>query len=113
MGISKAKEALIMSKRISCEEMVQTGFVNKVFDTKPEEAEKFLGQVLEEVENRLGSHLVADSMTRIKAQIHRQEIDELDAQSVVESLGGVDRFKNGIPQKEFMKVATGQKRHKL
>jgi peroxisomal 3,2-trans-enoyl-CoA isomerase len=31
LGISKASEALIMSKRISAEELLQVGFVNKIF----------------------------------------------------------------------------------
>ena len=92
MGIAKANEALIMSKRITCEELVQTGFVNKVFETKPNEHEKFLGLVLEEVEARLGSHLVPDSMTKIKAIIRKPDREGLDAQSVAEVFGGLDRF---------------------
>jgi peroxisomal 3,2-trans-enoyl-CoA isomerase len=54
MGLSKANEALIMSKRLSCEELLQCGYINKVFDTKPTEQEKFLELVLKEVDDRLG-----------------------------------------------------------
>ena len=113
MGIAKANEALIMSKRITCEELVQCGFVNKVFDTKPNEQAKFLELVLKEVEDRMGSNLVPDSMTKIKALIQKPERDILDAQGVAEVFGGLDRFLAGIPQEEFRKVGSGEKKHKL
>jgi peroxisomal 3,2-trans-enoyl-CoA isomerase len=82
MGIAKANEALIMSKRITSEELVKCGFVNEVFDTKPNEQEKFLEMVLKEVDERLGGHLVSDSMTKIKALIRKPENDIMDAQGV-------------------------------
>lgn len=82
MGIAKANEALIMSKRITSDELVKCGFVNEIFDTKPTEQEKFLELVLKEVDNRLGNHLVSDSMTKIKALIRKPENDIMDAQGV-------------------------------
>ena len=85
MGIAKANEALIMSKRITSDELVKCGFVNEVFDTKPNEQEKFLELVLKEVDNRLGEHLVSDSMTKIKALIRKPENDIMDAQGVSSS----------------------------
>ncbi|KAK5137067.1 hypothetical protein LTR08_001076 [Meristemomyces frigidus] len=113
LGIAKANEALILSKRITCEELVQCGFVNKVFDTKPNEQAKFLELVLKEVEERMGSHLVPDSMIKIKALIQKPERDILDAQGVAEVFGGLERFMAGIPQEEFRKIASGEKKHKL
>lgn len=68
LGISKANEALIMSKRIPADELLQVGFVNKVFDAKGDE---FLKLVLDEVDNRLGEHLNGDSLIKIKALIRR------------------------------------------
>lgn len=97
MGMSKANEALIMSKRISCEELVQCGFVNKVFETKPEEQEKFLEKVLQEVDDRLGAHLVPGSLTRIKGLIRKPYKEMMDAQGVAEVYGGMDVFMRGIP----------------
>ena len=96
MGISKANEALIMSKRISIEELVHCGFVNKVF-----EQEKFLDSVLQEVNDRLGPHLVPESMTKIKALIRKPYRQAIDAQGVTEVYGGLDVFMKGIPQEEF------------
>ncbi|CAL3966092.1 unnamed protein product [Diplocarpon coronariae] len=97
LGISKANEALIMSKRITAEELLQVGFVNKIFD----------------VEERLGDHLIGDSMTKIKALIRKPEIEAMDTQGVGEVFAGWERFQAGIPQKEFAKIASGEKRHKL
>ena len=113
MGIAKANEALIMSKRLTCEDLVHCGFVNKVFDIKPEEDEKFLELVLGEVEDRLGPHLVPESMTKIKALIRRPYRQAIDAQGITEVYGGLDVFMKGVPQEEFRKIANKEKRHKL
>ncbi|EER43958.1 peroxisomal D3,D2-enoyl-CoA isomerase [Histoplasma capsulatum var. duboisii H88] len=115
LGISKANEALIMSKRIPIEDLVSTGYVNKVF-TGPggkEDASGFLKLVLEEVEERLGTHINQDSMLKIKDLIRRPGREVLDRQNVLEVFMGMERFIAGIPQQEFMKIATGQKKHKL
>lgn len=113
MGIAKANEALIMSKRITSEELVTCGFVNQIFDTKPNEQEKFLGLVLQEVNDKLGDHLVSDSLTKIKALIRKPEREIMDAQGVAEVFGGLERFLSGVPQGEFAKIASGAKKHKL
>ncbi|CAK1361541.1 3,2-trans-enoyl-CoA isomerase [Cercospora beticola] len=113
LGPARGPEALLMSKRITCEELVQCGFVNKTFDTKPEEWEKFLGLVLEEVNNRLGPHLVPDSLLRIKALMRGPERDLYDAMGVKEVFSGLEVFMKGVPQEEFRKIASGEKRHKL
>ena len=113
MGISKANEALIMSKRITVEELVHCGFVNKVFDTKPEEDEKFLKLVLQEVEDRLGPHLVPESLTRIKGLLRKPYREQIDAAGIAEVYGGLDVYMKGVPQEEFRKIANKEKRHKL
>ena len=113
MGISRANEALIMSKRITAEELLQVGFVNKIFDCKKGEDEKFRRLVFQEIEEQLGSHLVSDSLTKIKALIRKPDRDLMDAQGVAEVFGGLDRFASGIPQEQFRKLASGEKRHKL
>jgi peroxisomal 3,2-trans-enoyl-CoA isomerase len=114
LGISKANEALIMSKRISCEELVGTGFVNKVFEGCGKgEDEKFRGLVLREIDERLGEHLVGESLLGIKKLIRKPEREVMDVQNVAEVCAGLDRFVSGVPQGEFAKIASGQKRHKL
>ena len=109
LGISKANEALIMSKRITCEELERVGFVNQVFEA----GEGFLGRVLEEVEERLGAHLNSESLVRVKALIRKPERRELDVATLAEVMGGLERFVEGVPQEEFGKVGRGEKRHKL
>ena len=116
LGISKANEALIMSKRISCDELVATGFVNKVLTPqsgKKDDSDGFLKLVLEEVEERLGAHLSQTSLLKIKELIRRPEREILDRQNGLEAFMGMERFLQGIPQEEFKKIASGQKRHKL
>lgn len=116
LGISKANEALIMSKKITCDELVATGFVNKVISAPSGEAkdsEGFLKAVLEEVDDRLGLHLNQSSLLKIKELIRRPEREILEKQNLTEVYSGVERFLSGIPQEEFRKIAAGEKKHKL
>lgn len=113
LGISKANEALIMSKKITSEELLTTGFVNKIFDFKKGEDAEFHKAVYQEIDSMLGDHLVPDSLIKIKALIRRPERELLDAQGVHEVFGGLERFASGIPQEQFRRIASGEKRHKL
>lgn len=114
LGISKANEALIMSKRITSEELVQTGFVNKIFRGQDQnDHQGFLRQVLDEVEDRLGVHLNQESLIKIKELIRRPYNETLEAQGAREVMEGMARFVSGAPQEEFRKIASGEKRHKL
>ncbi|KAI8962754.1 ClpP/crotonase [Daldinia sp. FL1419] len=113
LGISKANEALIQSKRIPCEDLVRTGFVNKVFDCAKGDSDGFLKQVMKEIEDTMGEHLNSDSLLGIKALIQKPHRDTLEKQNVEEVFAGLERFVDGIPQQEFEKIASGKKRHKL
>jgi Delta3-Delta2-enoyl-CoA isomerase len=113
LGIAKANEALIMSKRLSSEELLQTGYINKIFNFGKNESDRFLAAVLNEINERMGDHLNADSMVKVKALIRAPYKEKLDAQGVLEVFGGMQRFMLGIPQEEFRKIASGQKKHKL
>lgn len=108
MGISKASEALIQSRRIPAEQLLNIGFVNKII-----QPEAFLDGVLKEIDDTMGSHLVGSSMLRIKALIRHHQQREMDEQNVVELFEGLDRQVREIPQREFEKIRTGAKRHKL
>lgn len=116
LGIAKANEALIMSKRITCEELVATGFVNKVIPAPSgdkEDSDGFLKKVLEEVDDRLGTHLNQSSLLGIKELVRRPERELLDRQNGLEAFAGLERFMSGQPQEEFRKLAAGEKKHKL
>ncbi|KAJ5882483.1 uncharacterized protein N7529_001155 [Penicillium soppii] len=116
LGIAKANEALIMSKRITCDELVAAGFVNKVIAApsgNKEDSDGFLKKVLEEVEDRLGTHLNQSSLLGIKELVRRPERELLDRQNGYEAFAGLERFMAGYPQEEFRKLASGEKKHKL
>lgn len=116
LGIAKANEALIMSKRIPCDELVAAGFVNKVIeaDSKDQkDSDGFLKNVLAEVEDRLGTHLNQSSLLKIKELVRRPEREILDRQNGLEAFMGLERFMMGVPQEEFRKLASGEKKHKL
>jgi Delta3-Delta2-enoyl-CoA isomerase len=113
LGISKANEALIMSKRITSEELLHVGYVNKIFDFGKTDSEGFVKAVLAEIQDRMGDHLNSDSMVKVKALIRAPDRKTLDAQGVAEVYGGLERFMSGIPQEEFRKIASGEKKHKL
>lgn len=69
--------------------------------------------VFQEIENNLGSHLVRDSLTKIKALIGKPDRSAMDSQRVAEVFGGLERFATDIPREEFRMLAAGEKRHKL
>lgn len=114
MGISTANEALMMSRKISCEKLVHCGFVNAVFKGKDvNDSDGFLKQVLAELDDKLGSHLNKDSLLGIKKLVRAPYEEALEAQGVREVMAGMTVFLKGAPQEEFRKLASGEKRHKL
>jgi peroxisomal 3,2-trans-enoyl-CoA isomerase len=111
MGTAKAKEALILSKRIDAQELLESGFVNKIFPSQPDGS--FRESVLAYVKDQFGDHLNGESMLKAKALIRAPEMDLMEQQNAKEVFGGLERFMLGIPQEEFRKIASGAKRHKL
>jgi peroxisomal 3,2-trans-enoyl-CoA isomerase len=56
---------------------------------------------------------VPGSLTRIKALVRKPYKELIDSQGVAEVYGGMEVFMKGIPQEEFRKIASKEKRHKL
>ncbi|KAM5345391.1 hypothetical protein ACJ41O_011253 [Fusarium nematophilum] len=113
LGPARANEALLMSRRIGAAELERCGYVNEIFDEGNGDDAKFRERVLREVDERLGEHLIGESLTGIKKLIRKPEMDILHSQNVAEVFAGMERFMKGVPQGEFAKVASGAKRHKL
>lgn len=116
LGLARANEALIMSRRIPSDELERCGFVNKIFGEVQQgagEDEKFRRLVLREVDERLGEHLVGDSLVGIKKLIRGPEQNVVNLSNFNEVFAGIERFVTGVPQEEFRKIASGEKRHKL
>ncbi|KAH7476017.1 hypothetical protein FOMA001_g11221 [Fusarium oxysporum f. sp. matthiolae] len=111
LGPARANEALLMSRRIGSQDLERCGFVNAIFDEGDDV--KFRARVLQEVDERLGDHLIGDSLIGIKRLIRKPELDILHTQNVHEVFAGLERFMTGVPQEEFAKLASGAKRHKL
>jgi peroxisomal 3,2-trans-enoyl-CoA isomerase len=87
MGPAKANEALILSKRISAQELVECGFANKIF---PKEG--FRERVLQFVEDAMGDHLVHDSMHGVKKLIRQGIEKDVESASVREAFAGMERY---------------------
>lgn len=100
-----------MSRRIGAAELERCGFVNAIFDEGDDV--KFNKRVLAEVDDRLGEHLIGDSLIGIKKLLKEPEKAIMESQNMKEVLAGVDRFVAGVPQEQFRKLASGEKRHKL
>lgn len=125
MGIAKATEALMLSRRMTSDELLATGFVNKIFTPPPppsssslneaadDDDDWFLKRVLEEIDDKMGVHLNRTSMLKIKNLIRAPYRDLIDQQNVKEVFGGLERFTEGIPRQEFIAIAEKKKRHKL
>ncbi|KAK5675705.1 dodecenoyl-CoA isomerase [Elasticomyces elasticus] len=113
MGVAKANEALIASRKIPADELLSCGYVNEIFDCAVGQEGPFLDMVLQRVEDLLGPHLVASSMLKTKALMLQPMRDQIDKQIVAELFTGLDRSARGIPQVEFAKIKSGAKRHKL
>jgi peroxisomal 3,2-trans-enoyl-CoA isomerase len=109
MGWGKANEALILGRKIPVQELVQVGFVSKLFQDKA----NFRQQVLEHVQATFGDHVVGSSMLGTKALLCRRLVHEQDEAAPLETFGGLDRFWEGITQTEMAKVASGSNKHRL
>lgn len=87
LGLAKANEALLLSKRITAPELVECGFVNKIFPT-----EGFRERVLEFVEDVMGDHLNHGSMLGVKRLIRQAFEDDLEKTNVREAFAGLERW---------------------
>ena len=113
LGIARANEALIMSKRILAEELLQAGFVNRIINAGGDDA-SFRNMVVSEIKRRLlNDHLDPDSLLKTKALIRKPDRAVLDRQNMEEVFEGLERFATGIPGKELDKIAKREKKHKL
>ena len=113
MGIAKANEALIMSKRIPAPELERCGFVNGIIDVKQGDDELFREKLLHEVNERLGDHLVGESLIKTKSLIRKPYEDAMNLQNMAEAFGAMNQYLSGAPQEQFKKIARGEERHKL
>lgn len=116
LGVTKAKEALMMSKRIPSDELLACGFVNKILQplshgSKASGADpsEFLQQVLKELDKDLGSHLSDSSLVDIKTQFFQDDRRTYEHTTVQEAYTAVEKMCAGIPQKQMQRIAAARK----
>jgi len=109
MGIAKANEALLQSKKISAQELLARGFVNRLFPQQPDSS--FRTSVLTYIKDRFDG-INRESLIKSKHIIRSHYSQAIEAANLREAFQGLDRFVAGIPQKEFKKLATHEKRHR-
>lgn len=110
-----------MSRKILMPALVQTGYVTQVIEGcggdketgKGIDTDVFMRKVLDVVEDKLGPHLVKEAMLDVKKQIRAPGMAEMERANHREVFGGLEVFQKGIPQREFERIAKGEKRHKL
>jgi peroxisomal 3,2-trans-enoyl-CoA isomerase len=107
MGYALANRALVMSEALSCEDLKTAQFVTKVF-----QKEGFAEATLKHIEGLLIDKNV-ESMHIAKAFMQETLKDQLEKMNTKEVFAAVERFKDGIPQQQFMRLASKDKKHKL
>lgn len=112
MGIAKANEVLILNKKISASEMLECGFINKIFPSNS--TEEFHSAVHQHLKKELDG-LVPASVLAIKALIKAglNDKNNFHAVNLRESYAQAERFSTGIPAERFGKIAKKEIRHKL
>jgi len=112
MGPAKAKEALIFGKRLSAQELLERGFINKIFecDSSQEFNKTVRAHVLSELENLDPASLLAN---KALLQAAARDRSDPDAVNMRESYSQAQRFASGVPAQRFGKIARKELRHKL
>ncbi|KAF8427391.1 ClpP/crotonase-like domain-containing protein [Tirmania nivea] len=110
LGLSKANEALILSKRLPAEDLLSCGFLNKIYRDCPD----FHQAVLEDVRREfLERGLNRESMLLVKKLVRGAWEEKLEGINVKEAFIGMERLLSGAPHEEFRLMAKGEKKHKL
>ncbi|KAH7889740.1 ClpP crotonase [Phlebopus sp. FC_14] len=112
MGLAKANEVLIFNKKKTAQELLECGFINKIFP--PQSTESFHAAVRNHVLGELdgldsGSILIIKSLLRAGLA----EKNNPDAVNLRESYAQAERFATGIPSTRFGMIARKEIKHKL
>lgn len=111
LGISKANEALLLSRPIRGPDLLRVGFINKVYDGTGS-VEAFNKQVEEELAKQVEG-LNDESVLQIKQLIQSNVRQQLVSTNLEEAGLGLARFEQGIPQARFKALRSKQLKHKL
>ncbi|PIL23897.1 hypothetical protein GSI_13648 [Ganoderma sinense ZZ0214-1] len=112
MGAAKANEVLIFGKKKEAQELLECGFINKIFPEQP--VPSFHAAVRKHVQSELEGldpSAVLGVKQLIKAGLNDQH--NLDTVNLRESYGQAERFEGGVPMERFAKIARKEIKHKL
>ncbi|KAK0459679.1 ClpP/crotonase-like domain-containing protein [Desarmillaria tabescens] len=112
MGVAKANEVLLWSKKLTAEELVQCGFINKIFPSSS--ADEFHAAIRRHLQSELEG-LDPTALLSVK-RLLRAGLDDKnnpDAVNLRESYAQSERFASGIPAERFGQIARREIRHKL
>ncbi|KIP09105.1 hypothetical protein PHLGIDRAFT_29221 [Phlebiopsis gigantea 11061_1 CR5-6] len=112
LGIAKANEALILGKKLTAQELLESRFVNKIFPKQPLEA--FQAAVKKQVQDDLDS-LEPSAVLQVKSLIRYacEEQNSIDSANLRESYAQAARLAGGIPRERFAQIARKEIKHKL
>ncbi|KAF7294978.1 AA-permease domain-containing protein [Mycena indigotica] len=112
MGLAKANEALIWGKKKDAQELLQCGFINKIFPQQSVESfhKAVRALVLDDMEG-----LDPSAIFEVKRLLKKglDEKNSMDAVNLRESIAQAERFASGIPARQFIRIANKEIRHKL
>lgn len=113
LGLSKANEALLMSKPIKAKELKERGFLNELFPLSQfKTPEDFNNHVYNIIKTTMYG-LDEDAILIIKRLIRKSMQQSLIEANHDEVFQGIDRFAKGIPQNRFAQLAQKSLKHKL
>ncbi|KAI6039032.1 ClpP/crotonase-like domain-containing protein [Pisolithus marmoratus] len=112
MGLAKANEALIFNKKMTAQELLECGFINKIFPA--ESTESFHVAVRRHLHAQLEA-LDPTSVLTVKhlIKVGLAEKNNPDALNLRESYAQAERFRSGVPSIRFGMLARKEIRHKL
>lgn len=112
LGWSKAAEALLLSKRISGEDLLRLGFINKAYDGMYSSTEDFNKAVLDELLTA-AEGLHPGSIFQIKNLLKANFRQIVSYTNARESYDGLANWTSGVPKERFRKLASGELKHKM
>ncbi|KAI0818571.1 ClpP/crotonase [Irpex lacteus] len=112
LGLAKANEALIFGKKLPAQELLESGFINKIFPSQKDS--EFHVTVRKHLLTELES-LDHGAILGIKKLIKQglNEQNSFDAVNLRETIGQAERLASGIPVDRFNKIARKEIKHKL
>ena len=107
MGWTLANRALMLSEKLTFDELMKAGFIAREVP-----AEGFRDACVKMIESTLEDKNI-ESMRIAKAHMSRLVRLQLENHNLGEVYAAADRFDAGIPQTQFMRLASKEKKHKL